>query len=177
MNVFKLLRKINQRRWYLLVLAIVGLSMVSFAGDSTNVVRKRSKGLIFAPAISYQNHFFGELNVMYASLHIDDCNNVSLWGPKIGVAFNFDRSHWVYAPKLTYEYTGLLFTYRISALGYIDGGKTDLRLLPELGASLWSVATLTYGFQFPLLTYRTGVLSPHRLALTFNLNKKLWTAH
>ena len=133
--------------------------------------------VILSPGVSLQGNgnIYAELNLMLAKLESGGpCNPSALTGPRIGIETNFRNDHFVYAPKIGWEASGLLFCFRGNAVTYIDKGKVDLRILPEIGLSLLSGINLIYGYNIPLLDYRTTATTRHRLTLTVNLDFDLW---
>jgi hypothetical protein len=131
--------------------------------------------LILSPGISYQGQWFGEVNLMRAKITgAGPCSAPVIGGARLGVEFNFDRHHFVYAPKLGFEVSTMLISLRGNAIAYIDDGKTDLRLLPEIGLSLLGLANLNYGYGAPLLKFEATAATRHRISLTVNLDFDLF---
>ncbi len=136
--------------------------------------------VILSPGFSAQGsgNFNTELNLMLAKLESGGpCNPSALYGPRIGVETNFSNNHFVYAPKIGWEASVLLFGIRGNIISYIDKGKVDLRILPEIGISFLSGINLLYGYNIPLLDYRTTTITKHRLTLTINLDFDLWGSY
>ena len=152
-------------------LIITILFAVSVNGQTSEERRK----VILSPGVSYQGQFFGELNLMFSKLWIEHAGTAII-GPRIGVESNFNPTKFIYAPKIGYEISGLLIAMRASTIGYIEKGKLDLRILPELGTSLLGAVNLTYGYNIPLKTFRATDVTKHRVTLTANLDFELWEA-
>jgi hypothetical protein len=123
--------------------------------------------LILSPGISYQGQVFGELNLMYANRTESSCGPGSIRGFRVGIETNFNKNHFIYAPKIGYELNGLI-SFRGNIISYIDNGHTDLRILPEIGIGLIYLS-INYGYSIPLLDFRTPDISRSRISLTFNL--------
>jgi hypothetical protein len=150
-----------------LCLNLCGVSAQKSDGD----VRK----LILSPGVSWQGGLFEEMNLMLARSIIETGGN-AFWGPRLGIETNFNSGHFIYALKFGYELSGLLICLRGNAILYVDGQKTDLRLLPEAGFSLFGAVDLTYGYSIPLLKSRINESPNHRITLIFNLHRELWKA-
>jgi hypothetical protein len=128
--------------------------------------------LILSPGIFYQGQVFGELNLMYAKYENGGpCNPPVIHGFRLGIESNFNKNHFVYAPKIGYELNSIL-NLRGNIISYIDNGKVDLRILPEIGIGLYFFS-LSYGYAIPILDFRTPDVSRSRISLTFNLDKRL----
>lgn len=133
--------------------------------------------VILSPGGSLQGNgsYFAELNFMLAKLELGGpCNPPALLGPRIGIETNFSNDHFVYAPKVGWEASSLFFGFRGNIISYIDNGKVDLRILPEIGISFLSGVNLLYGYNIPTLEFRTSATTKHRLTLTINLDLDLW---
>ncbi|MBB6609912.1 hypothetical protein H7F15_02580 [Pontibacter sp. Tf4] len=143
--------------------------------DVIGQVNLPERRLILSPGLSFQNQVFGEVNLMYSRLELSH-SGTAIYGPRIGIETNFNPEHFIYAPKIGYELSGLIFSFRGSAVGYIDNRKLDLRLLPEAGLSLLGAVNLTYGYNIPVSDFRTAEISNHKISLITNLNWDLWHA-
>ena len=163
------MRKLLKRFFFILSFFLIAFSNVN--GQENLPARK----LILSPGISFQKQVFGEVNLMYSKLELSDSGS-AIYGPRIGVETNFNPDHFIYAPKIGYEFSGMIFSFRSSTVGYVDSKKLDLRLLPEAGLSLFGAANLTYGYNIPVMDFRTTEISNHKLSLTANLNRDLWYA-
>lgn len=130
---------------------------------------------MLSPGVSYQRQFMPELNLMLAKISIEQGGD-AVWGPRIGMESNFNKNDFIVGTKIGYELSGMVVCFRGNAISYFHQGKTDLRLLPEVGLSLFGAVNLTYGYSIPLLDYRISSISNHRLTLTVNLNRDLWKA-
>jgi len=131
------------------------------------------KRLIFSPVVSYQKEFFGELSLMYAETAMQH-SGLGIYGPRLGVGMNFNADDFIFAPKLGFEIDVIFLSVRANAVGYINRGDVDLRLLPELGVSFFGLANLIYGYGIPVLSSELGSVSRHSVTLTVNLSRDLW---
>jgi len=117
---------------------------------------------------AYQGSFLFETNVTYSKFK-------SGWvivtrGPRIGIESHLSQDNFIYAPKIGYEYNAVLVAFRGSAISYFDHGKPDLRLLPEIGLTLFGLVDLTYGYSFPLSHFRSEAIGRNRIALSINFD-------
>jgi hypothetical protein len=156
---------------FLLILLFTAFALSDVIGQDKVPERK----LILSPGLSFQKQVFGEINLMYSKLELSH-SGTAIYGPRIGIETNFNPDHFIYAPKIGYEFSGLIFSFRGSTAGYIDNKKLDLRLLPEAGLSLLGAINLTYGYNIPVLDFRTSKISNHKVSLTTNLDWDLWHA-
>ncbi|MCA8833176.1 hypothetical protein [Hymenobacter pini] len=127
--------------------------------------------IVCSPGVSYQEHFFGEINLMYADVETGHIAGVI--GPRVGMEVSW-QDRLIYAPKIGYEIAAAVITFRGNIIGYVDRGRLDMRVLPEVGGSLLGSANLTYGYNAPLLTYRSEATSRHRITLTVNIISDIW---
>ena len=154
---------------------LISFSQNLLAQINENEKETNHRKLILSPGISYQGQTMGELNLMYSKTEIDVCNGSAIWGPRIGIESNFSAGHFLYAPKTGYEVAVTFFALRGSMIGFVDNGNVDLRLLPEIGLSLFGTLNVMYGHQFPLLHFRAYEITRNRITLTLNLDFELWS--
>jgi hypothetical protein len=123
-----------------------------------------------APAVSYQGQFFGELNIMYAEGEgtYGPCGD-PLIGARIGVEANFDKDHFIYAPKIGYEIIACPILFRLNIIDYVDNSNMDLRILPEIGLAYLDIVTLAVGYNAPILKFKTDI-TKFCITLTFEIN-------
>ncbi|MCP2043912.1 hypothetical protein [Pontibacter sp. HSC-36F09] len=157
----------------ILVFFIVCVTVLSAKGQDTPI--KDKPKLILSPGISYQGQFLGEINLMYASQYIGHGGN-AIWGPRVGIEANINKDRFIYAPKLGFELSGLLIAVRGNVVGYIDDKRLDLRLLSEAGISLLGAVNLTYGYNLPVLNFKSLEIASHRIMLTANVHREIWHA-
>ena len=162
----------------LFLILIITLSVNYSFGQIFHRKNNQDRLVILSPGVSTQGNgnYYSEMNLMYAKLDLGGpCTPSTLYGPRIGIETNFNNDHFVYAPKIGWEGSALLFGIRGSIIGYIDQGQVDLRFLPEIGISLFSGVNLFYGYNIPLRNFRTTATTKHRLTLTINLDFDLWS--
>lgn len=134
---------------------------------------KSSFDYALSPGIAYQGQPFYELNLLVGRYESGLSGNAFL-GARIGMETNFANGDaCVFAPKVGIEFSGMLICFRGTVLTYINGPHTQLRLLPEIGISLFCFANLTYGYAFPVSKSDHFDVSGHRIALSFNLNRDI----
>ena len=129
--------------------------------------------LIMSPGLIYQGQFLGELNLMLSRLDMT-AGGSAIWGPRIGLESSFRSDNYMIAPKIGYEFSGLLFCLRANALSYFQNGDIDLRILPEIGLSLSGAMNLCYGYNIHIYKDKINDVSNHRISLTINMDFDLW---
>jgi len=97
-----------------------------------------------------------------------------LWGPRLGVEMNMKSDHFIYAPKVGWEFSMTPLIVRGNLIANIDKGKVDLRILPEVGLSFFGLINLTYGYSISTLEFKTTEISRHRFGITTNLDFDVW---
>lgn len=132
-----------------------------------------TKKFILSTGLSYQGQFFGELSLMRAKSAYGS-GVIALKGYKLGVESNFNGNNFIYAPKFSYEYSILNITLKAGTTAYIHKQHVDIRLLPEISITSLVIVNLTYGYGVPLFSSENSEVSRHKIALVFNLDKKLW---
>jgi len=151
------------------------------SGEKPKPVKRKVqfKDFAFSPGIIVQHETFLEFNVMLGE--VTDINGkipiVGIEGFRLGVETNLrdGRNHTI-APKFGYEFSMTLFSLRLSAVNYFQNGNSEFRILPEIGLSIGGWANLTYGYGIPLNNGNLNNVSCHRVALSFNINKRLYNA-
>lgn len=140
--------------------------------DDKEYVYSGRTNLIILPGLSYQGsgNFYGELSVMLSKpisgvlSHYDQ-------GFIFGLESNLSKDNYVFAPKIGYE-TALLFQFRGSIISYIDNKNVDLRTLLEMGTGSFKYFTILYGYNVPLLKYRSDMTTKHRLTFVYKLHRR-----
>ncbi|WP_299098407.1 hypothetical protein [uncultured Winogradskyella sp.] len=131
----------------------------------------------FSPGLILQGNLFADVNVLIGKVTVDFKSKVPIVGIsgfRLGFESNFlTNENFTIAPKIGYEISPMFFTMRLSAVNYFQNGNSEFRVLPELGFSLGGWVNLTYGYGIALKDENLKNVSNHRVALTFNLNKKL----
>ncbi len=150
---------------FIIAVILIGTASV-FAQNTSNDYERR---FVFSIGGAYQRNFFGEVNLMYSSIE-QSMGGVATWGPRVGFETNFSKTDFIYAPKIGYEVNLILFALRASVISYFDNGKTDLRLLPEIGITLFGLIDLTYGYNIPLLNYESSKIGRNRITLSINFD-------
>jgi hypothetical protein len=150
---------------------LVLLSILGGLLTSSIMGQPPDKKIVLSPGLSYQGQFLGEMNLMQLK-GIRSRESVLVRGPRIGLEFNFNTSHFIYAPKIGYEWTFIFFTLRGNVISYVDQRKIDLRFLPEIGLSMIGYANLTYGYNVPLLNFKSAEIDNHRITFTINIDRE-----
>ncbi len=144
--------------------------MVAF-GQSTD--DRLSKKVILSPGLIYQGELLGEINLMFSKLEMTT-GGAAIWGPRVGIESSFTNNNYLIAPKIGYEFSGLIFCVRGNLLSYFQDKEVDLRFLPEIGLSLSGAMNLCYGYNIHIIADKINDISNHRISLTINLDLDLW---
>jgi hypothetical protein len=155
------------------VLSIIFIGLLSLIVSGQTESEKPPTKIIFSPGLIYQGQFLGELNLMFSKLEIETGGSV-IWGPRIGLETGYSQDKFLIAPKIGYEFSGLLICLRGNALVYIQDKKSDYRLLPEIGISLGGAMNLCYGYNFHIYNDKIENIGTNRISLTINLDLDLW---
>ncbi len=164
-----------------IVLLFLTLFIQSSYGQLFHRTPNQERLIVLSPGFSAQGNgnFYTELNIMYSKITTGEPYFPPAYhGPRIGMEVNFfNNHHLVYAPKVGWEGSLFFLCVRGNLISYFDKGNVDLRILPEIGLSFKSGINLLYGYNIPLLDYRTGATTNHRLTLTINLDMDLWQTY
>jgi hypothetical protein len=126
-----------------------------------------------SPGLIVQKGFFTELNLIAGEVVVDNMM-MGIRGLRIGAESNLkSKSEFIIAPKIGFEISLVLFSGRISAINYFQNGNSEFRVVPEIGFSIGGLVNLTHGYGVKFEKSDIPNLSQHRIALTFNLNRKL----
>ncbi|WP_299339449.1 hypothetical protein [uncultured Psychroserpens sp.] len=164
---------------YLIVSILLLLGFVSYAQSGEQEFEKHRlqyKDFIFAPGLIVQHDTFLEFNMLIGEVTVADGKIpvVGVEGFRIGLETNLRGGrNYVIAPKVGYEISATVFALRLSAVNYFQNEKSEFRLLPELGISMYGWVNLTYGYGIPFNNGNLNNVSHHRLGLSFNLDKRL----
>lgn len=132
--------------------------------------------LAFSPGVILQKEVFAEANILYGTV-VSNKMMVGISGARVGVESNLKSGNeFTIAPKVGYEIAMTLVTMRASAVNYFHNGNSEFRLVPEVGLCIGGVVNLTYGYGIRFQKPEITDVSPHRLSLTFNINKTLLKA-
>lgn len=155
-------------RYFLLIIGLVPLITFGQASDY-----KIPTKVILSPGLIYQGELLGEINLMFSKLDMTTGGS-AIWGPRIGLESSFTKNNYLIAPKIGYEFSGLLLCVRGNLLSYIQNKKIDVRFLPEIGLSLSGALNLCYGYNVHVIANKIDYISNHRISLTVNLDFDLW---
>jgi hypothetical protein len=147
----------------------------NFVQKETFTTYTREKKIIPMVGICYQKTFTGEFDIMYADVESSE-GGVGLNGLKIGVESSFQPDNYLIAPKIGVE-TSTYVCLRGNFLNYFQNNTSDFRLLLEIGPSLFTFVSLTYGYCPHLLMDKNPNISTHRVSLTVSLyspTKHFW---
>ena len=103
----------------------------------------------------------GKIPIMYYS------------GFRIAIESNLSTDHYTIAPKIGYEYTPELLSFRLSAVNYFQDNNSEFRILPEIGLSLFTLINLNYGYGISFNDQNLHNVGKHRISITINLNRTL----
>ena len=161
---------------------ILYLFALSFSNAQSGETQKRVKRNVqfkefaFSPGLIVQHETFLEFNIMFGEVTAENGKIpvIGIEGFRLGVETNLrDRKNHTIAPKIGYEISMTLFSLRLSAVNYFQNGNSEFRMLPELGISIGGKVNLTYGYGIPFNNGDLNNVSCHRVALSFNFNKRL----
>nr|WP_321231179.1 hypothetical protein [uncultured Psychroserpens sp.] len=163
----------------LIILLLFALSMANAQSGEVQTrekYRNEFKDILFSPGVIVQHETFLEFNVSIGEVTAINGKIplVGFEGFRVGFETNLrDRHNHTIAPKIGYEISATLFSIRLSAVNYFQNGNSEFRLLPEIGISMYGWANLTYGYGIPFNNGNLDNVSCHRVALSFNLDKRL----
>jgi hypothetical protein len=163
---------------YTLFLLCLFLSLSSFS-QQKNAKKKKKLDFALSTGLIWQDNLFGDINIIAGDVSLikGKIPLIGIDGFRIGFETNFksDRQ-FIIAPKFGYDFSIDFLSMRISAVNYFQNGKSEFRILPELGISIEGVINLTYGYGIRFNDANINGLSNHRLSLIINYNKRLWKA-
>jgi len=158
-----------------LLILVVLISTYSYSQSNK---KESNFGIIFSPGYTIQGNSFLDLNLLFGNVNVQE--NVKLpplltySGLRIGLESNLRfNEDYVIAPKIGYEHNIMLFTFRGSVINYFQNDQSELRVLPEIGLSLFTLVDFTYGYGIPINNAELNNVSNHRFTIRINLNKKL----
>ncbi len=130
--------------------------------------------IAISPGVIDQYQKFGDINLSIGRYEKGP-DGGAFGGVRLGIETNFKKGNeFMYAPKIGLELFSSFVCIRLSTLYYTRDAVHQVRLLPEVGASLWGVANLTVGYGFELtksnLAYYAGNA---RVSLCINIQKDL----
>jgi hypothetical protein len=130
--------------------------------------------IAISPGFIDQYQKFGDINLSIGRYEKGP-DGGAFGGVRLGMETNLKKGdELMYAPKIGLELFSSFVCIRLSTLYYTRGTVHQVRLLPEVGTSLWGVANLTVGYGFELtksnLAYYAGNT---RISLCINLQKDL----
>lgn len=139
---------------------------------SQDTIRKAKTEFVFSPGLVVQGNLHNEFNLMIGQKH-DFMIMPSFTGIRIGVESNmkYDKD-FIIAPKIGYEFSMVIFVFRLNAINYFQNGNSNFYIYPEFGISLGGSVNLTYGYNSLKSNDIIG-LSKHRIGLSINLNRNL----
>jgi hypothetical protein len=123
-------------------------------------------------SFSVQGNAFGEVGFAFYKIKSSAWWIHNAWGPSIGVEYNFkfNADDFIIAPKIGYEYFfyASLLQAGLHVTDYINAGKHDVRLSPEIGISLLVVLNISYTYQLNISGEDLPAVSHSKLSLKIN---------
>jgi hypothetical protein len=147
--------------------------IIIFSASIFSQEKKEKYDFAFSPELISQKDVFGGANLLIGKV-VNEKMIIGMSGVRIGVESNLKNNQdLIIAPKVGLEISGTIVVMRFSAVNYFQNGRSEFRLLPEIGLSSGGFVNLTYGYNFRLTNKQIYDLSGHRFCLSFNLNRKL----
>ena len=108
----------------------------------------------FQPRIQYEKFGYNNLSLGVANLHYVGESVTGLpWlfhGAFLDVGLAFNNKTELFSGKIGYEYFFLFLGGRLNLVNYTDFKDNQLCMRPEIGLSLLSFLTITYGYNIDL---------------------------
>jgi len=146
--------------------------------QDSEVQKKQFRDILFSPGLIVQHETFLEFNMYIGDVTVLPSSKIPIVGVdgfRIGVETNLRDGHnHTIAPKIGYEMAVTIMALRLSAVNYFQNGRSEFRLLPELGISIYGWVNLTYGYGIPFNDGNLNNVSYHRVGLSFNLDRRLY---
>lgn len=158
------------------ILSVFFLSFSLLGYSQEENSEQRRFGTAFSPGVIQQRNTFLESNLFMGSIFSEEGEKipaVGVSGVRIGVESDLNKT---IAPKIGYEFALLAVTLRLSAANYFQNKDSEFRLIPEFGFCIGGWVNLTYGYGISLNHGNITDIGHHRVALSFNLNKRLGKA-
>ncbi len=130
-------------------------------------------GIALSPGVIQQRNTFLESNLFFGTIFAEDGEKVpavGVAGFRIGVESDLNKT---IAPKIGCELALLAITVRLSAANYYQDKNSEFRIIPEFGYCIGGWVSLTYGYGISLNDGDLTDIGHHRVALSFNLNRRL----
>lgn len=125
--------------------------------DLTNASSKKIYLPYFAllPKLKYEFGSISSVNLGISWIDYlgDDVVDIPAWyhhGPFVETGISFKNNHQFMMNKLGYEYFYLIFGGRLNVIHQTNFSSNQFSIRPELGISLFSYVTFTYGYNINL---------------------------
>jgi hypothetical protein len=159
------------------ILCIFLLLCLSIFGQKDSTIFKKERyeyepHFYFSFGLSVQKQLVGDVGVIYGKGLTEHSGSVlGMKGLKLASEFNFSRDNFFIAPKISAEFHVVFLGLRFNVIDYTNFVYHDVKVTPEIGATLLGYVSLFYGYNFSLNNARLDYVGKHRLSLTFNINK------
>jgi hypothetical protein len=133
-------------------------------------------GVAFSPGVIQQRNTFLESNLFMGIIFAEEGKKVpavGVAGFRIGIESDLNKT---IAPKFGVELALLAVTVRLSAANYYQDKNSEFRIIPEFGYCVGGWVNLTYGYGISLNGRNLTDIGHHRVAISFNLNRRLGKA-
>ncbi len=164
------------KRFKLISIAIfvIFIHFQGFAQISDSITKikpiKYPKEKFISTGLSYNNVFSFQLDFYSANEAFGHGQLYFLNGYKYGIETTYIKNL-IIAPKISYEINAMFLCLRGGIVPYFSNKNFDLRILPEIGFSLYGRANLCYGFNIPI-NKSIPEISNHKISLIINIKMK-----
>jgi len=130
----------------------------------------RRKHLGVRLAYINQGTNFGEIGLLAAKKFSESYIGNIYPAAELSADFNFDKTHFIIAPKASVSYVFSIFGARLSLADYISSGQSDIRLTPQIGVGYFDLFMVYYGYNIPLSGVELPSVLRNQLMLSITLH-------
>ena len=134
-------------------LFVLFINFQCFAQINDTIIKKKPidypNEKFISTGISYQYLFSYQIDYYSAKEEFGHGLLYLLNGYKYGIEATYYKN-FIIAPKVSYEINAMFLCFRAGISPYFSKNSFDLRILPEIGFSLYGKANLCYGYNIPV---------------------------
>jgi len=158
----------------LILIIILTLHVLSLIGQDTITQNKynykNDLSSIFKLGYSYQKSHFITVGYGYGFVINNRTSPMAILAPYFQFEFSPNSNNQIYGQKIGIEFSAVILSAKLSFSRYQQLNNIQYSLTPEIGLTLLSIITLTYGYNFNTSSKKIENISEHVISINVNLS-------
>lgn len=131
---------------------------------------KEDLSSIFKIGYSYQKSHFIEAGYGYGLVLLNRIAPYAVIGPYIQLEYSPIRQNNILGEKIGFEFSYVILSSKISFTRYKQNNNVDFVLTPEIGLTIFSIISFTYGYNFNTTQKLINDISKNKFSICINIS-------